>query len=283
MQLKVFLFATFVLSYDVSGQSNICHNIYLQDFREGNDQKTLLTSYLTDDLEEILTQCEGCIVLERKNYADIQKQIDNENQIAKIEKLSTEIETNLKTIGAEVILSGKVEVDIRTMDTYLRISFHNLITKEKKSKSIVLSSDIVKNPIARIEALKKDVVPFVTTTNFTHDSNGTKMAGEKKLGKETLIGIWKADNFEGLEEIQISDFQENGQLITRFYLNGELKKISSSGWDYENEYLLQKFSDGTIGKAKIDWVSRNYFVLTIIDNGNIFYKGVIRHFQRWRE
>lgn len=153
----VFLLCFLLIGPVAFTQKEVCKNIYVWDFTNENGQKTQHTKMLTQEVEDALTQT-SCRVLQRRNYASLSEQIDNENAIQTIEGMSNTISNELQSIKAETVLFGKVQMDF-SGNIMLAVSFQNLLTKEiLKSESVMLAGEDAHN----ISKRKQKIVAFIS-------------------------------------------------------------------------------------------------------------------------
>lgn len=74
--------------------------------------------------------------------------------------------------------------------------------------------------------------------------------------------------------------KKDGTYSTNFNCGGSTNTASGT-WKYNDGRLVQYANSGrTVGKGSIKWINKDYFIITIIDNGNPDYKGVKRHYKR---
>ncbi|PHN06001.1 hypothetical protein CRP01_13610 [Flavilitoribacter nigricans DSM 23189 = NBRC 102662] len=146
-----------MISISAFSQKEVCKDIYVWDFTDENGQKTQHTKMLTQEVEDALTAT-SCRVLQRRNYASLSEQIDNENAIQTIEGMSGTISNELQSIKAETVLFGKVQMDF-SGNIMLAVSFQSLLTKEiLKSESVMLAGEDAHN----IGKRKQKIAAFIS-------------------------------------------------------------------------------------------------------------------------
>ncbi len=153
MRLTISLLFLFVCNIGF-GQSNICQNIYLWDFKSSKNERNFVTKTLSNEVEDVLSQLNNCKILQRRKYADIQKQVDNEIQISNVEGISYELKKRLKTIQAERVLFGEIEQDF-SFNVNLRLRLEHLQTKQIKTSTILIKAEDMINPDLRTAAIKE--------------------------------------------------------------------------------------------------------------------------------
>ncbi|PWT93487.1 MAG: hypothetical protein C5B55_04415 [Blastocatellia bacterium] len=97
---------------------------------------------------------------------------------------------------------------------------------------------------------------------------------------QSLVGIWRTNVLENGSNMEITvTFRANG---TSRYLfkNQNGQAIDAGTWQYSDETLFEKFSNGASGKGAIRWLDPNTFEITIIDNGVPAYAGLKRRYRR---
>jgi hypothetical protein len=123
-----------------------CKNIYVWDFTWDDKKQSDITKQITDLFESALTRQSNCIVLQRRDIADLISQEQNEKAILSIGSISNSTENTLKTRGAEVVVFGKFSSDLRSDDIILYLSIENIISKQVHySNSIIFTSEQFKS------------------------------------------------------------------------------------------------------------------------------------------
>lgn len=98
-----------------------------------------------------------------------------------------------------------------------------------------------------------------------------------------LVGYWKTSvNETGTPTNILWNIKTDGTTAYIFQTN-QGNKYSNTTWNYSNGTWYEGLSSGITAKASIQWVSKDEFILTIIDNGNPQYAGVKRRFIRDRQ
>lgn len=154
MRLKLVYFFLLSISTNIlTAQNNLCQNVYIWDFKTAGNERNFVTKTLSNEIEDILTQVNTCKILQRRKYADIQKQIDNEIQISNVEGISSYLKNQLRTIQAERVLFGEVEQDF-SFNVNLRLRLEHLSTKQIKTTSILIEAEKMINPSLRTQVLQ---------------------------------------------------------------------------------------------------------------------------------
>jgi hypothetical protein len=131
--------------------------------------------------------------------------------------------------------------------------------------------DLAKNKLRVLEAAK---AKSNSVKDNTQSSENTSPAWQ-------MVGVWRAVSTEFGSSMEIT-YTANADGTYQFFArNAQGATAQDYGlWQYSNGILYQKFSNGGTGKGSIEWLDRNTFVLTIIDNGTPAYNGVKRRYHR---
>ncbi len=126
-------------------------------------------------------------------------------------------------------------------------------------------------------ASQADAKPLVSPA-----SNGTPTPAPSPspYSDNDLVGTWRTQvNEQGLKmEITVT-FLVDGS--TRYaFKDAQGTETDHASWRYSDGILYERYSNGKSGKDSINWIDRNNFVLTIIDNGRPAYAGVKRRYHR---
>ncbi|MBN8681154.1 MAG: hypothetical protein J0L99_00805 [Chitinophagales bacterium] len=97
-----------------------------------------------------------------------------------------------------------------------------------------------------------------------------------------ITGTWVADVYEHGSSCRITwtIFRDNSSFYVFSFPNGW--QVTSYGvWEYpaDENILYEIFEDGA-GAGYVEWVNRDYFILTILFNQNAGDKGIKRHYRR---
>ncbi|MEZ4952599.1 MAG: hypothetical protein R2825_03350 [Saprospiraceae bacterium] len=63
-------------------------------------------------------------------------------------------------------------------------------------------------------------------------------------------------------------------------LMGSCTSSRNGKWTFSKKVFTFVDGYGSTFKGEVEWINENYFILTIIDNGSIFERGMKRHFKR---
>ncbi len=148
---SVFPFFLFLFVINaINSQNPRCHNIYIWDIVDENNQKNNYTKDLTNAVEEAFVNLNECQVLQRRNIGTLQSQLENEQNIQSVRDMKSNIINNLSTNGAELVVFGTLTT-IGKKEFELQLRIENLsTTKIVRMKSVDLEiNDLVDNPRKR--------------------------------------------------------------------------------------------------------------------------------------
>ena len=143
----------FTPSFLTFAQKDICKNVYVWDFTDEKSQKNNHTVQITQEVENALVET-NCTVLQRRNYAKLASQVENENAIRSLEGVSNYVNQELRAIQAETVVFGQVQMDF-SGNILLKVTFESLITKEiLKSEFVTLTGEEAHNLAKRQQKIK---------------------------------------------------------------------------------------------------------------------------------
>lgn len=131
--------------------------------------------------------------------------------------------------------------------------------------------DLAKNKLRALEAAKAN----------SNNVKGNSQSSENTSPSWQMVGVWRAVSTEFGDSVEMT-YTANADGTYQFFArNAQGATAQDYGlWQYSNGILYQKFSNGASGKGSVEWLDRNTFVLTIIDNGTPAYNGVKRRYHR---
>jgi hypothetical protein len=95
-----------------------------------------------------------------------------------------------------------------------------------------------------------------------------------------LVGVWKFTGVEFGQPIEIllelhPDGSEAVNFTTAFGI-----EVQCGTWQYSNGIVHETLWNGVAARGRSNWIDRNHYVLTIIDNGVPAFTGMKRHYFR---
>jgi len=196
------------------GQADLCQKIYVLDFKTVKNERDFLSNTLSNEVEDALSQIDDCKILQRRKYADIQKQVDNEIQISNVEDLSDDLRKKLKTIQAERVLFGEIEQDF-SFNVNLRLRLENLYTKQIKTTTVLIEGDKMIDPSLRTEVIHNAITEFLNISNPTKTKEGKDQDDSKGFQFTKTI-----DNFK----FEIIETKRIGEQVDFYFLITNLDK-----------------------------------------------------------
>jgi hypothetical protein len=199
------------------GQINECKNVYVWDFKTKLGTNDNITRTLTDEVEDILTSL-NCVVLQRRNYANLQRHAENEKVILSIEGFSDSTTHMLKTIQAQKVIFGEVDQDF-DFNISLRLRIEDLYTKQIKSKTIIINGENITDNKKRIGLLEKSLINLIT-----NDANSYIYKESMKINTDyNLSTVLFTEDFES------NKLEKSWQIVSGkwFVKDGELHGIGT--------------------------------------------------------
>jgi hypothetical protein len=95
-----------------------------------------------------------------------------------------------------------------------------------------------------------------------------------------MIGSWQFSGFE-FEQQTIAYWQIMPGGLSSFRIvtpNGVLE--NSGTWQYSDNIIFENYSNGSVFRGSVRWISNDHFELTILDNQLPHYVGMKRNYYR---
>ena len=146
---------------------------YVWDFAVRNGGKSELTRQLTVEFEEKLTQKKLCKVLERRNYARLIAQKDNEKAVLRLEGISTTSLDTLKANNANAVVFGEVYDDIQSGEYKITVTLENF-DNSKSVWSVPIRHGLINDAASREKAMEELV------GKIAEDSRAAEREANKK-------------------------------------------------------------------------------------------------------
>jgi hypothetical protein len=152
-----FCFLLLLLFCSLSGfsQEEGSKTIYVWDFSDRSGKEDDLTASLTEEFEEALIKSDCCKVLQRRTYARLFDQRENEKAIISLTNLSSATVETLEAIEANTVAFGQVHDDTRSGQFKISISFENFTGEMEKSASVYMAKYDINNPKKREIAISE--------------------------------------------------------------------------------------------------------------------------------
>lgn len=138
-----------LVSQDIDG------NIYVWEFTTREGVRNDITQSLTEEFEEALIQSECCNVLQRRHYARLFDQKQSEAAIMKLNSISQDKASTLKSLDGNTVVFGEVYDDTNSGQVKFSINFESFNGKILKKASTYLAKYDLANPAKREEAVGK--------------------------------------------------------------------------------------------------------------------------------
>jgi len=139
----------------VMQSQNKATNIYVWDFKVGDESIEKYAEKFTDDFETELIKWDDYTVLQRRNHSLVLVHRDMENRIPDIGNLSTDAISELKTIKAEIVVFGELTEDVESGVYEVTVFFQNLDTGDiPKKESILIEKALIKSNSHRKQYMK---------------------------------------------------------------------------------------------------------------------------------
>ena len=117
-----------------------------------NGVRNELTRQLTVEFEEELTQKKVCTVLERRNFARLIAQKDNEKAVLRLEGISTTSLDTLRANNANAVVFGEVYDDINSGEYRIAVTLQNF-DNSKSVWSVPVRRGLINDAVSREKAM----------------------------------------------------------------------------------------------------------------------------------
>lgn len=159
MRAIITLLLLFTVAERTFGQQDICVDISIENFKTPDGKQNAVTETLTREVTDILSQMEGCSVVERRKVARLDQVREREKRELEINGPSSELQIHNVT-KAERAVFGEVEQDI-SFNVFLYLNFVELSTKQTRTFSIYIEANQMISPTARIKLMEKALRRFI--------------------------------------------------------------------------------------------------------------------------
>lgn len=255
--LKIIItIAIFSFAGTIYAQKDICKNIYVWDFTDENSQKNKLTTSITQEVENALTET-SCTVLQRRNYANLVEQVENEHAIQSIEEVSNQLNRELQSIKAETVIFGQVKMDF-TSNIMLSISFESLLTKEiLKSEFILLNGEYAHN-IEKRQAKIKEFISHCVGPKVISNEEITYWKNVQALNTLEAFSSYLAKYPNGKFISQAEEILAEEQLWSKISKNNEVGRKIRNLITYTQNQEHRHFAEAREQLENLLWTTRRY-------------------------
>ena len=240
MKTKLFFLTLSLLTFLITShaQKEVCKNIYVWDFTDENGKKNNHTILITQEVENALTET-SCRVLQRRNYAKLSEQIENEDAIQSIEGMPSTINQELQSIKAETVLFGEVKMDFSS-NIMLSVSFQNLLTKEiLKSEFIFLAGEDAHNIQKRQKKIKDFIAhcagPKVVSDEETSYWRNVEFTNTIEA-YETYLKKYKNGKYEKQAKAILKDEKKWDRILKMNYVETKVERLFNYVDDKESRH-----------------------------------------------
>lgn len=236
----------------VFAQSN---SIYIWDFSDRNGETSDLSISLTDEFEQALHSTDCCQILQRRNYARLFSQRENEKAISGLRSLPTDFQNRLIDLKAEMVAFGELFDDTNSGQFKISVSIENFEGEILKSASTYMAKYDIHNPKKREKSLLEiidrlkflpSIIPPVVTENV--DEWTFSLTGCTRIGKDVKCGYIVTSNYRDRE----------------FSLSAKSRAFDEYGYEYRtsSQQLANKTTSGnaTMKTMLIDGVQTVGFI-----------------------
>lgn len=111
------------------------------------------------------------------------------------------------------------------------------------------------------------------------------LAQDHAVSSTYLVGEWVSRSTEFGREVEIFwTLWPDGKLHYRFIVDGVASEGSRGTWTIEGTIVTENWirpnGETETGRGTIEWIDDNTLRLSIIDNGNADYQGMVRVYRR---
>lgn len=269
MKKYLLLSAALFIGFQVSAfgqRQDICRNLYVWPFTDAAGQKTLESKMLTNEVEEVLTQISGCLVLQRRNFASLTAQVENERAIQSLENLPVSIDEGLNTIRAETVLFGTVNQDF-TGNISLQVSFQSLNSKRiLLQNSIFLMGQEAQNVYNRREKIRQFILACINPDNIDErrDWEETQKI-DTQDAYEFFLQKHSNGKFRSLAEKAIADEYAWNFILNEKSTKGKIELLE----EYRNRLFTRHAGQANDMLERLLWENSNYSkYLKLFPNGS---------------
>lgn len=213
--------------------------VYVWEFTTRDGKTDEVTTSLTEEFEEAITQSECCTILQRRYYSRLFEQKKNENAIMNLESLPKSALDGLTSLEANTVVFGEVYDDTNSGQVKISINFESFKGIILNKASTYIPKYALADPSKREEAVKKltmemNLVPSIKQPQKIQDHEDWSFA---------LTGCQRSGNTVTCGFIVTSKYRDRNITIAGNYNN--TKAYSSLAYDdFGYEYLPNSIKIG---------------------------------------
>lgn len=147
--------------------SRAADNVVVWDFATREGEKSKITESLTYEFEESLSQNCAYTVLERRNLDRLQAVIQNERALQSIGQITAGGATELKRLGATLVVFGEMFDDDESGEIIVTVTFQDFAGKKVLIKSTSLRRGLLRDSASRRESMATLAAQICKTTKAT--------------------------------------------------------------------------------------------------------------------
>lgn len=167
---------------------------YVWDFAMRNGTKNELTRQLTIEFEEKLTRKQFCTVLERRDYARLIAQKDNEKAVLRLEGISTATVDTLKANDANTVVFGEVYDDINSGAYKVTVTFQSF-ANIKNVWSVRIPRGVINDAASREKAME-DIVRMIFDDSKASEREANRREFYQQISRALNAFILRAKNLK---------------------------------------------------------------------------------------
>lgn len=137
----------------VSLHSYASDNVVVWDFATRGGEKNKTTESFTNEFEEALIQNCTYTVLERRNLDRLQAVIQNEKALQDIGQITSGGSTELKRLGASLVVFGEIYDDVESGEITVTVTFQDFKGKKVLIKSVQMRRGLLRDSASRRESM----------------------------------------------------------------------------------------------------------------------------------
>ena len=212
-----------------------------------------LAGKFTEEFEETLVKSRCFLVLERRDYAALLRRSENEKMIGSLPELSSQSQTELRTVRAQIVVFGKVVHDVESGEYKVTISFQRFDSTKSLVDSIRIKQGVINDAESREQAMKALVNKICPSSSVN--------VGERNNNQQTAAGY--TPQIKSLAFQLIGCRKDGKNAICDLKITNRDTVRSVKFWisqaflfdEFSNKAILSQALLGDAGKKEIEIVS----------------------------